>query len=426
MSTPALKTYPLEELIAVARAKAPFYREAYAALTEKASLADLPVVDAKKFWEAHQRGLHEILTAPLSEGFVLNSGGSTGAPKWSYFNYEEADSAVALLTQALDRTILQDGDRVANLFAAGSLYASFLFATEAFKAMRARVLQLPIGTFAPLPDAARIIVGFAASVWAGFPSHLLGLTALIEKEGLPVASPRLILFAGEILTPEQRRYLQSRFPGVTIQSIGYASVDGGMIGYVDAGCGPGEHRVYDGATILEILDEETGEPIDEPGQPGEIIFTNLTRKLMPTLRYPTGDRGQWVEPAGTSARKFLLLGRTEESVRLAATTVPVSEVMSLVAPFREKLEIVQAQLLITQQDRMDRLTMRLVGNAPRQTLEEGGREILESLMRQKPLLANMINKGSMLPVQIDWITTSQVEVNPRTGKVRLVIDRREL
>ncbi len=50
----------------------------------------------------------------------------------------------------------------------------------------------------------------------------------------------------------------------------------GSIGYADAGCGPGEHRVFDGATLLEILDEETGEPIEETGRPGRIVFTNLT------------------------------------------------------------------------------------------------------------------------------------------------------
>ncbi len=425
MSTvPPLTTYSPEELIAFARARVPFYERACAGLPDGATLAQIPVIDQESYWQAHTRDPRELLSEPLTHGAVLNSGGSTGAPKFAYYNNEEWDSSVALEARALVGTGLADGDRVGNFFASGYLYFSFILMMESLKAASAKVLQLPIGYFAPLPDAARLMRAFKVNVIAGLPTHLMSLVDHLEKHGFDDVSIQRILFAGEPLTSEQRRYLQGRYPGVEIRSLGYASVDGGIIGYADSGCGPGEHRVFDGAAILEVLDEETGEPIVEPGRAGRLVFTNLVRRLMPTLRYPTGDRGQWVEPAGTADRKFLLLGRAEESARLASYNVPVAEITTLLEPFRERLGIRHFQLAVTQENLRDKLTVRLVATAETSVREAAGKEIVETFLRQKPVLGEMVARGVVNPVAVEWITLGELETNPRTGKTRTVVDRR--
>ena len=423
-SVPLLTTYSLEELLDFAREHVPFYREAYAGLPEGPTLAQLPVIDQKSYWEAHARNPRELLSEPLRHGVVLNSGGSTGAPKFAYFNDEEWDSAVALEARALEGTGLTDGDRVANFFASGFLYSSFILVMEALKAMRPMVLQLPIGYFAPPPDAVRLVRAFNVNVFAGLPTHLMGLVDHMEKQQVDDVRLTHLLFAGEPITADQRRYLDSRFPGVQIRSAGYASVDGGIIGFAGPDCGPGEHRVFDGAVILEIIDEETGERIDEAGRPGRLIFTNLTRRLMPMLRYPTGDRGQWVEPPSTAERKFLLLGRAEESARLASFNVPVAEVRALLAPYRERLGIRQFQLVVTQQNLRDQLTLRVASGANEQDRAAAGAEIVATFLKQKPVLGEMVAKGVVKPIVVEWVDMTGLEVNARTGKTRMVVDHR--
>lgn len=421
---PPLTTYPLAELIAFARANVPFYRQAYADLPADATLAQLPVIDQKRYWEAHTRDPREVLSEPLSHGIVLNSGGSTGEPKFAYYNNEEWDSSVALQARALEGTGLADGDRVANFFASGYLYFSFVLLLESLKATRANVLQVPIGYFTPLPDAARLLRTFGVDVIAGVPSHFMGLAEYLEKNGFDDVRLRRALYAGEPFTASQRAYFQQRFPGVEIRSLSYASVDGGIIGYPDAGCELGEHRVFDGATILEIFDADTGELIDEPGRPGRLVFTNLVRRLMPTLRYPTGDLGQWVEASGTADRKFLLLGRAEEGIRLARYSVPAAEVAALLEPWRERTRLRQFQLLATQENRRDKLTLRLVGEVAPAERDAIAAEIVGNLLAQKPPLRDLIESEAIHPVAVEWISLSDLEVNPRTGKVRTVIDRR--
>ena len=417
-------TYSLDELVALARRNAPFYQRFYADLPERPALTDLPVLDTTKFWEAHARSPREIVTGPLEGGIVLNSGGSTGAPKFSYFLDEEGDTSVALAARGLESTGLRDGDRVANLFATGYLYASFALVSEALKQTPAKVLQFPIGYFVPVPDAVRIIASFKINVWAGFPTHIMNLVNHLEKEKMDDVQVSRIIFGGEPFTPDQRSHLASRFPGIEIRSISYASVDGGVIAFAPPDCGPGEHRVADGAALLEIHDEETGEVIEEAGRPGKIIFTNLTRRLMPMLRYPTGDRGEWCEPAGAAARKFVLLGRAEESVRLAIFNVTVSEVARMIEPFRAPLEIRQFQLLVTQENGRDGLTVRLASTAAPEARDAGGKEILDTILKQKPILAEVIGKGVVRPLAVEWVEPTRLEVNSRTGKTLTVIDRR--
>jgi phenylacetate-coenzyme A ligase PaaK-like adenylate-forming protein len=40
--------------------------------------------------------------------------------------------------------------------------------------------------------------------------------------------------------------------------------------------------------MLEIINPESGNPVED-GQSGEVVFTTLTRKAMPLIRYRTGD-----------------------------------------------------------------------------------------------------------------------------------------
>ena len=66
--------------------------------------------------------------------------------------------------------------------------------------------------------------------------------------------------------------------------------------------------MFSEATVVEILDEETLEPVSKVWQEGLVVLTNLTRKLMPLLRYPVGDRGMWTEKLGLNPNPLLTPG----------------------------------------------------------------------------------------------------------------------
>ena len=168
--------------------------------------------------------------------------------------------------------------------------------------------------------------------------RLLRIIDVIDQEKLEGVRIDRIVYGGELFSADQQKVPgKGRFPGIQVRSAGYAAVDAGLLGYADAGCAAGEHRPFDGSTLIEILDEETGLPIEAAGQPGFVVSTNLVRRLMPLLRYPTGDRAQWMESPGTAERKFLLLGRSDEAARVGSDTLQVSEAKALLEPFRDPL-----------------------------------------------------------------------------------------
>ena len=308
------------------------------------------MVDPTAYWEAHAQDRRNILTETQQDGFVLNSSGTSGTPKFSYITAREWDSFTRLSAQSFEAAGLRDGDRIATLFATGSLYASQLFATDSIKRITAKVVQFPIGYSTAFADAAKVIETFAVNVLAGFPTHLLRIIDALDKEGANPVRLQHLIYAGELFTQDQQTFLQARYPGLQIHSAGYASVEGGPIGYADAGCTGSEHRVYDGGTLLEILDEETSEPIEEQGRSGRIVFTSLVRRLMPLIRFPTGDTAQWVEPANSPNRKFILSGRAGQTVRVARYNLDLSEIAALLDPLRSRLGIEQFQLMVTRKD----------------------------------------------------------------------------
>ncbi len=195
-TTPAIRSHPLGGIVALARKESPYYREAYAHLPAHPTLTDLPVVDLAAYWQAHAEDRRNILTGPLREGKVLNSGGSTGAPKFLYVTSEEWDSAAAMTARSFVAGGLRDGDRVANLFAAGNLYASFLHATSALQVCAPDLVQVPIGYFGTPAEASRFIRIFDTQVLLGTPTYMASIVDLLVNEGLGGLSLRLLLFAG--------------------------------------------------------------------------------------------------------------------------------------------------------------------------------------------------------------------------------------
>lgn len=410
----------LLDLIRLARERAPFYEQLYRDLPADASLADLPIIDSAAYWAAHRAHRDHVLTGPLMDGVVLNSGGTTGMPKFSYFDDQEWDDTVALSARAFSCTGLQDGDRVANLFAVGDLYSSFLLATESMKAATPRLLQFPLAYSTNFAAVAAAVRGFGINVLAGFPTHLLRVIDYLDRDYAGAFDVRRILFAGEMFSADQEAFLRTRFDGVSIRSVGYATIDAGLIGFADDTCALSEHRVFDGSTIVEIVEEETGELIDATRQPGRLIFTSVTRRLMPMLRYPTGDRGEWIEPAGTPNRRFALLGRSEESVKVATYSLALEQVRGLLEPFREELGITGFQLLVTREELKDRLTLRLAGGES----AEGSARILAAFAKRQPELMETVEAGIMHPVSVEWAPANEMIVNPRTGKLQAIVDRR--
>ncbi|MFG3001357.1 phenylacetate--CoA ligase family protein [Streptomyces sp. NPDC048340] len=417
--------HQLSELIRHARNHSPFYADLYASLRPDVDcLLDLPVVDQEEFWAANTLHRNRVLTAPLTEAAVFKTGGTTGAPKFSFYTRDEWREFVTAFGAGLVGAGLRPGHRVADLFYAGELYASFLFVLDSLAHAPVDNVRLPIGGSAPLESTIPALRDFAADVVAGTPTTLCRLAEQLVSTEEQLPAVELLFFGGEALFPDQRRLLAAAFPNAEVRSLGYASVDAGLLGRPVPGPDPRTHRAFTPHSVVEILDESTGEPISEPGRPGRIVVTSLFRTLMPIIRYPAGDRAEWTDPL---AGHFRILGRSEEGVRFGPVALYHQDVQAVLAAADGQGLIVGSQLVVRRWEGRDGLVLRLAtapGESDPVRLSALAEAIAHGLYAARPHYPDSVAKRFVHPLAVEWVRHRDLAVNSRSGKLIRVLDER--
>lgn len=416
-----MRVYSLEELIEIARKQSPFYKELYKKVPSNPRITDLPILDSHDFWQYNSLENNQLLTDKQTDGIVFKSGGTTGNPKFSFFTLEEWELFTHAFGEGMRKGGLKKGERVANLFYAGDLYASFLFITKSLEKSLSSVIHFPLGGGIEFDHIVHTINEFKINVWAGIPTTMVKLAEYAEKNKLHV--PEKILFGGESMYADQREFILSIFPKVHIQSIGYASVDGGLLGFADDSCGPQIHRVFSDYTIMEILDEDTQEPITVPGKTGKFYLTNLTRTLMPIIRYPVGDKAEWIDtdPA-TPYRRFKIMGRSEEGARIGPATIYYEDISLLLTHYHEHFNVKAFQLVTKHFDNKDQLVLKIA------TSSRDSKEILhleDIIEKERPFLKDLFQANQIHRVKVEFVDIKDLATNSRTGKLKRVIDERK-
>ena len=413
------KTDPINELAGFARQHSRYYKNSLADVPQTIhSLSELPLLAPADFWKSSEDlARWPVLTAPLEHALVFKTGGSTGSGKLSVYTRAEWQRTVEDFGRSLDGQ-LSAGDRVANLFFAGDLYASFLFIHDSLAHVTAGITQFPFTGEVEPAKLADAIAQHQINVLAGVPAQLLTFASWLKQcdRQLPVVDT--VLYGGESLFASQRQLLEQVLPNVRIASIGYASVDGGFIGASQRDCLEGEHRTPEGHVLLEIVNEH-GAPIETCDQTGVLVVTSLHRRLMPLIRYPVGDLACWREPEGTAHRKFALKGRSSSSQRvrvgiLSLITEEISETVRRITGSDDW------QLLIEQVDCRDLLTLKCVSNELSTHILQALEAPLIELYPQIPQL----QAARLLELRIESCRFEDLVRHPRAGKGLRIVDNR--
>jgi phenylacetate-CoA ligase len=131
--------------------------------------------------------------------------------------------------------------------------------------------------------------------WIHIPAILIGRhAAALEKAGVadPVPTLKFLEATGSRLTPEAVEAARRVFHADTVNQ--YGTIEMWAIGY---GLGTGPFEINSAAVHVELVDEE-GHAIAASGVEGDVVVTSLVLRLLPLVRYRTGDRGSWVDGPG--------------------------------------------------------------------------------------------------------------------------------
>ena len=118
----------------------------------------------------------------------------------------------------------------------------------------------------------------------GMPSDVYLLAKAIRENHVASVTPKIVFTSAELLDPGTRRFINETF-NVQLADF-YGSIECGWIGW-ECPAHVGYHLNAD-CLIVEFLRD--GKAVN-PGEPGEIVVTNLHSSAMPFIRYSVGDVG---------------------------------------------------------------------------------------------------------------------------------------
>lgn len=410
----------LPELVTFARQHSPFYRELYRDVPEPvAHISQLPVIDQVAFWAANTWPDNRLLTGPLTDAGVYKTGGTTGAPKFSPWTRTEHADSVTTFGAGMVQAGLRPGHRVANLFCAGELYGGFLYIEHALHHAPVENVRLPVGCAASEEYITNLVADFDVDVLAGAPMKLAAVAEHVIARGQTADSVELLLFAGDLLFDDLRPALHRAFPKAALSSLGFASVDAGLVGAPVPGDDIRVHEAFRNHIIAELVDEVTGEPITATGVPGRLVVTNLFRTLMPIIRYPAGDRAEWVD---VERQRFRLIGRSGEGARVSTVAMPTEDIRAVLIAADPERHITGMQLVQRRWDGKDGLVLRL--SCTTEPSADLTRHLVDAVYAARPRYPEMVEQGAIHHLSIEWVRQSELVTNPRTGKLVQVVDER--
>ncbi len=148
----------------------------------------------------------------------------------------------------------------------------------------------------------------------GVPSYTSEFATRVQRLGL---DPRdigveTLIMGGETLYPMQKELVGSAFGAAVVNE--YGTTENGLISF---SCARDRIHVMNQNLYVEVIDPETGADVP-PGQPGEVVVTELYGRVMPFIRYRVGDTAvpsSELCPCGVETPLFERLeGRLEDMI----------------------------------------------------------------------------------------------------------------
>jgi phenylacetate-CoA ligase len=301
----ALRAPGLRETFRVAT-RAPYYRDAFAAAGVDAGRARRPE-DLGDFFLTSEilKTRPEALLAGPPE-LAIESSGTSGRVSRVYLSRRELDYSARQGGLLLGLYGLAAGDRLLCSLDLGWGLGSLLVE----RGVRSTPLfAMVVGRVDPL-EAYRRLGEYRFNVLVSDPFWLARLTGIARERGRP-GPMKLLLGGGEGITQRTRADLEA-FWGAPL-CMTYATTEAATILAFECTHRSGYH-VNEFDFYPEIV-----EP-DADGY-GEIVLTTVSRRVMPLVRYRTGDVARWLAepcPCGLPFRRFSALrGRLDEQVSCA-------------------------------------------------------------------------------------------------------------
>jgi phenylacetate-CoA ligase len=258
----------------------------------------------------------------------------------------------------------------------------------------------------------QLIREFGAEIVSMTPSYMLAIADEFDRQGIDPRSTamRIGIFGAEPWTEGMRAEIERRVGVDAVDLYGLSEVMGPGVAceFVEAKDGP---TVWEDHFYPEIVDPESGRPVAD-GEPGELVFTSLTKEAMPVIRYRTRDLTRLMPGSVTAMRRMAkIMGRSDDMLIVRGVNLFPSQVEEQI--LRDPALSGHYVIELTRSGAMDDLLVRVEA---RETLTSGAAD------RCRNALARRLKGMCGLSAGVDVLPPGAIERS--MGKARRVIDKR--
>jgi phenylacetate-CoA ligase len=249
---------------------------------------------------------------------VHASSGTTGKSIVVGYTQQDIDTWAHLMVRSMRAGGVKAGD-ICHVAYGYGLFTGGLGAHYGAEKMGCMVVPMSGGQ---TEKQVQLIQDFKPDILMATPSYSLVLAEEFERLGISPEeiSLRIGFFGAEPWGEGMRSEIEKKLGLDAIDIYGLTEVIGPGVACecIESKDGP---VIWEDHFYPEIINPETGEVMPE-GEPGELVFTSLTKQAMPVIRYRTRDLTRLLPPTSRSFRRIdRLTGRSDDMLIIRGVNV---------------------------------------------------------------------------------------------------------
>ena len=295
----ALEVHQLEKLretLRLVRLKSRFYQKRLDdAPHYVSSLRDLTQFPFTTAQDIREQGLQFLCVSQdeIQRVVTLDTSGTTGQPKRLYFTQEDQELTIDFFHIGMS-TFTEPDDKVLILLPCERIGSVGDLLAVALQRLGAHPIKH--GVVRDISETLAVMSEERVDCLVGIPTQVLALARYSE---------RLKLKSGLLTTDHVPNAIATAVEHAWGSRVynHYGMTEMGLGGGVECRARRGYH-LREADMYFEIIHPITGEPVAD-GEMGEVVFTTLTRRGMPLIRYRTGDISRFLPgecPCGTTLK----------------------------------------------------------------------------------------------------------------------------
>lgn len=263
-----------------------------------------------------------------------------------------------------------------------------------------------------------IMKDFGSDVLGCTPSYAMYLGESAAKAGIDTSKLplRIGIFGAEPWTEEMRRNIEKSLNIKAYDIYGLTEICGPGVAY-ECAEQKGMH-VNEDHFIIEIIDPETGEPKPD-GEKGEIVFSCLTKKAFPLLRFRTKDIGIITHEKCACGRTFVRmskpLGRVDDMLIVRGVNLFPSQIEAVLLGMNHSPNY---QIIVDRSGSLDSIEVDIEMN------EEHFSDKTSDITKMERELENEFKSALGITPKVKLVSPDTI---PRSeGKAVRVVDKRKV